>query len=181
MNNTSYKFYKLSSCSFPLSCFLVLSSLCSIRLVRDTKYLIITNNIIIMIINCVCYHNGVRFDTYIKRLSVQILVNQNVCWWGDYIRHCPHICQRCSLSPLLFVVVIHTLLVILSTLGTNGDIVGLHLPYEEKLVQHKLWQMWETSSTSFDKWFVHISTSLMRESWEGGAFMEPICIGFRIT
>ena len=38
VNNTSYGFYKLSSCSFPLSCFLVLSSFYSIILVCDSLF-----------------------------------------------------------------------------------------------------------------------------------------------
>ena len=35
--------------------------------------------------------------------------------------------QGCPLSPLLFAIVTHPLLVMLSNLATRGDIVGLHL------------------------------------------------------
>ena len=41
--------------------------------------------------------------------------------------------QGCPLSPLLFVIVTHPLLVMLSWLATNGDIVGLHLPSRGQL------------------------------------------------
>ena len=46
--------------------------------------------------------------------------------------------QGCPLSPLLFVIVTHPLLVMLSWLATNGDIVGLHLPSRGQLVAQAL-------------------------------------------
>ena len=42
------------------------------------------------------------------------------------------------LSPLLFAIVTHPLLVMLSRLVTNGDIVGLHLSSRGQLVAHAL-------------------------------------------
>ena len=46
--------------------------------------------------------------------------------------------QGFPLSPLLFAIVTHPLLVMLSRLATNGDIVGLHLPYGGQLVAQAL-------------------------------------------
>ena len=46
--------------------------------------------------------------------------------------------QGCSLSPLLFSIVTHSLLAMLSSLATNGDIVGLHLPSRGQLVAQVL-------------------------------------------
>ena len=49
------------------------------------------------------------------------------------------VCQGFPLSPLLFIIVTHPMLVMLSNLATNGDIVGLHIPSGAKLVaQHWL-------------------------------------------
>ena len=44
------------------------------------------------------------------------------------------VCQGFPLSPLLFIIVTHPMLVMLSNLATNGDIVGLHLPSGGHLV-----------------------------------------------
>ena len=46
--------------------------------------------------------------------------------------------QGFPLSPLLFVIVTHTLLVMLSRLAINGDIVCLHLPSRGQLVAQVL-------------------------------------------
>ena len=46
--------------------------------------------------------------------------------------------QGCALSPLLFPIVTHPLLVILSKLATTGNIVGLHLPSSGQLVTQAL-------------------------------------------
>ena len=55
------------------------------------------------------------------------------------------VCQGCPLIPLLFAIVSHPLLVILSRLATNGSIVGLHPPF------------WTTSSIGFGMRFFHVS------------------------
>ena len=52
------------------------------------------------------------------------------------------VCQGCPLILLLFAVVTNPLLVTLSRLATNDDIVGLHLPYGAQVT---------IGSTSFDK------------------------------
>ena len=44
----------------------------------------------------------------------------------------------CPLSPLLFAIVTHPLLTMLSGLATNADIVGLHLPSGGELVAQAL-------------------------------------------
>ena len=46
--------------------------------------------------------------------------------------------QGCPLSPLLFAIVTHPLLVMLSNLAARGDIVGLHLPSGGQLVAQAL-------------------------------------------
>ena len=46
--------------------------------------------------------------------------------------------QGCPLIPLLFAIVTHPLLVMLARFATNGDIVGLHLPFEGQLIANAL-------------------------------------------
>ena len=46
--------------------------------------------------------------------------------------------QRCPLRPLLFAIVTHPVLVMLSRLAINGDIVCLHLPSRGRLVAQVL-------------------------------------------
>ena len=46
--------------------------------------------------------------------------------------------QGCPQSPLLFAIVTHRLLVMLSNLAAMGDIVGLHLPSSGPLVAQHL-------------------------------------------
>ena len=41
--------------------------------------------------------------------------------------------QGCPLSPLLFAIDLHNLLVMLSNVAPNGHIVGLHLPCSGQL------------------------------------------------
>ena len=53
-----------------------------------------------------------------------------------YITFTRSIHRRCPLSALLFAITTHPLLVMLSRLATNGDIVCLHLPFEGQMVTH---------------------------------------------
>ena len=63
--------------------------------------------------------------------------------------------QICPLSPLLFVIVTHPLLVMLSNIVANDDIVGLHVPSNGKLVADALG----------NDYFMFLSTS--KENLEG--------------
>ena len=63
--------------------------------------------------------------------------------------------QGYPLSPLLFAIDTHPLLVVLSNHAANGDIVGLHLPSGGQLVAQAL------ADDSF-----MLNTSLKRKSWK---------------
>ena len=46
--------------------------------------------------------------------------------------------QGCPPSPLLFAIVTHSLLIMLSNLVSSGDTMGLHIPSGKKLVAQAL-------------------------------------------
>ena len=61
----------------------------------------------------------------------QVMANGGIALGIALVRY---VCQGYPLSPLLFAIVTHPLLVMLSRLAANCDIVGLHFPFGGQLV-----------------------------------------------